>query len=228
MARSFSYSFPVGNTTDVCLLQTLAGTGSLVLNGNLVNLVNGQLSFIEKGYSRQLSLTSANNLSAQQFTINGIQNGVPITENIAGPNANTVYSTEVFDTIISISVNGAVNGISIGTGWKGFFPLIAVNLERDIINYTLTLATDGNDNSMAIFGTIDNIANNGETFLNMVVNNYNLFTVRALTALAQLVYTSTYTGTNLTPNPVYSSFVIQLGTSALSINVPIKLNFIQI
>lgn len=227
MSRSLSYIFPAGNTTDVCLPQTLAGAGNLIINGNLANLSNGQVSFIQKGYSRQISLTSANDLSGDQFTVTGIQNGVVLTENIAGPNNNTVYSNEVFDAITSISVDGAVNDVTAGTGWKGFFPLIAINLERDVINYTLTLSTDGNNNSIAIYGTIDNIINNGETFLDMVDNNYNLFTTKALTVLNQFAY-SNYPGTAITPNPIYSSFVIKLGTSAVSINVPIKLNFIQI
>jgi len=227
MARFLTYTFPPGNTQDVCLIQNIAGAANLVLNGNLVDKTTNTLNFLKYGYSRQVSLTSANNLSARQFTITGIQNGVILNETIGGPNNNTVYSTNVFDTITAISVNGAVNGISIGTGWQGFFPLIDINLEKDVINYTLTLATDGNNNSIAIFGTIDNIVNNGDTYLNMVANNYNLFTVKTLGVVNQFAYYN-YPGTSASLNPIYSSFVIQLGTAAAAaINVPIKLNFIQ-
>jgi len=227
MSRFLTYTFPAGNPTDICALQTLVGAGNLSLNGNLVDPTTGILNFLKYGYSRQLSLTSGNNLSARNFTINGTQNGVPLSEIIGGPNNNTVYSVQVYDTVTSISVNGAVNAVSIGTGWQGFFPLIGINLDREVINYTLTLATNGTNNSIAVFGTIENIINNGSTYLNSITNDYNLFTIKALTALNQYSYYN-YPGTAAAPNPIYSSLLIQLGTAAAAaINVPIKLNFIQ-
>lgn len=221
MSRSLSYIFPAGNTTDVCLLQTLTGAGNLTINGNLANLVNGQVSFIQKGYSRQISLTSANDLSARQFTITGMQNGITITENITGPNNNTVYSVQVYDVVSSISVNGAVNGVSVGTGWQGFFPLIAINLERDVINYTLTLARlTAASVSFSVYGTLDNIVNN-RTYLDRITNNdANLFQIQAPSTTANYVY-SGLTGT-------YTYILVQLGANATTITNSMKLNFIQV
>lgn len=220
MSRSLSYIFPAGNTTDVCLLQTLAGAGNLTINGNLANLVNGQVSFIQKGYSRQISLTSANDLSARQFTITGMQNGITITETITGPNNNTVYSVQVYDVISSISVNGAVNAVSVGTGWQGFFPLIAINLERDVINYTLTLARlTPASVSFSVYGTLDNIVNN-RTYLDHITNNSNLFQIQAPSTTANYVY-SGLTGT-------YTYILVQLGAAVGTIANSMKLNFIQI
>lgn len=176
MSRSLSYIFPAGNTTDVCLLQSLGGAGNLTINGNLANLVNGQVSFIQKGYSRQISLTSANDLSARQFTITGMQNGVTITENITGPTAGaTVYSTQVYDVISSISVNGAINAVSAGTGYIGFFPLIAINLEKPIISYSLTIAPDAATPTI-VYNTLYNMVGI-DTFLDLE-NDTNLFEIK--------------------------------------------------
>lgn len=220
MSRSLSYIFPAGNTTDVCLLQTLGAAGNLTINGNLANLVNGQISFIQKGYSRQISFTSVNNLSARQFTITGMQNGVTITENITGPNNNTVYSVQVYDVVSFISVDGTVNGVSVGTGWQGFFPLIAINLERDVINYTLTLAKlTATSISFSVYGTLDNIVNN-RTYLDHITNNANLFQIQAPSTTANYVY-SGLTGT-------YTYILVQLGASVDTIANSMKLNFIQI
>ena len=168
MSRYLKYVFPVASTTDVCLTQTLIIGGNLTLNGNLANSINSQVSFIEKGYSRQVSLTSANNLSAVQFTITGTQNEVVVTENIAGPHANTVYGTNIYDVITSISANTATNAVSVGTGYLGFFPLININLERDVINYALSTArlTAGSIHT-TIYNTISNI-NGSTTYLNLI------------------------------------------------------------
>lgn len=220
MSRFLTYTFPAGNTQDVCLSQTLAGGGNLNLNGNLVNPLNKQVSFIQKGYSRQISLTSGGNLSGATFTINGIQNGVAISENITGPNNNTVYSIQIYDVINSISVDQAVNAISVGTGFSGFFPLIGINLEKDVINYTLTIArlTDVSV-SFSVYGTLDRIINNGQTYANNITNNQNLFQIQAPATTANFVY-SGLTG-------IYAYILVQLGAAAGTIDKSMKLNFIQ-
>ena len=224
MARFLTYTFPAGNTTDVCQQQVLGGAGNLVLNGNLANPLTGNVSFISQGDSRQGSSTAT--AIVANCIITGTQNGIAISETISTANG-VVYSVQVYDTITSVYIAGAVT-VSVGTGWQGFFPLIKINLERDFINYSLTLATNGTNNSIAVFGTIENIVNNGSTYLNSVTNDYNIFTIKALTALNQYAY-SNYPGTTAAANPTYSSLIIQLGTAAAAaITVPIKLNFIQI
>lgn len=220
MSRSLSYIFPAGNTTDVCALQTLTGAGNLVLNGNLANPITNQVSFIAKGYSRSVSITSGDDLSARTFTVNGIQNGIIITETITGPNNTTVYGVEVYDVITSISVDDVATAVSIGSGWKGFFPLIGINLERDFINYTLTLAKlTANSVSFSVYGTLDNIINN-KTYLDNITNNANLFQIQAPGITANFVY-SGLTGT-------YSYILVQLGADQTRIANSMKLNFIQI
>ena len=72
------------------------------------------------GISRTVSLTSAGNLSALNFTITGTYLGQVISETRTGPNANTVYTTKVFDSVTKISVDGAVGtAVSVGTGLTG-------------------------------------------------------------------------------------------------------------
>ncbi len=224
MSRFLSYTFPAGNATDVCAPQTIVAAGNLVLNGNLVNKVTGVMSFVNQGYSRQVSITSTNNLTGRTFTVNGTQNGVPITENITGGNTTTVYGTLIYDVITSITVDGAVaSNVSVGSGWQGFFPLIGINLERDVINYTLTLGklTAANVNT-AVFGTLSNLVNNGHTYLDSITNNYNVFDIKVMGSSDNYVYT------NAGNIPTYSSLIIQLGASNASIDKSMQMNFIQI
>jgi hypothetical protein len=225
MSVSLKYVFPVANTSDVCALQTTAGAANLILNGNLANPISNQVSFISNGYSRSVSLTSTVNLSGVNFTIIGTQNGVSVSQTVAGPNNNTIYAnptTVVYDTITSISVSGAVaTGVSIGTGYTGFFPLININLERDVINYSLSTAqVTAASIHTTIFNTNDNIYQNGSTFLNSVANDYNVFSIKASSADAQLYL------------PVANivlcrSILIQINGALGEITNSIQMNFIQ-
>jgi hypothetical protein len=82
--------------------------GPLVLNGSLVDPTTGTVSFIDRGYSSGVTFTSGGNIAGATFTIVGINNGITITETIAGPNANTVSSVNIFQEIIHITVAGAI------------------------------------------------------------------------------------------------------------------------
>jgi hypothetical protein len=181
MSIKLKYVFPIANISDVCAAQTTAGAANLNLNGNLSDVTHNRISFITKGYSRQISLRSTGNLAGVVFTITGTQNGLVITENINGPNNNTVYSVLIYDVITSISSNAAVGtAITAGTGYQGFFPLIGINLEKDVINYTLSTAKlTAVSLHTTIFNTVDNIYNNGHTFLDGVNNNFNIFDIKA-------------------------------------------------
>lgn len=128
MARILSYNFPSVNKSlsAVCAVQNTAGAADLILNGNFVDPVTGGMSFKNKGYSRSVSFSSVANNSAVHFSIVGTENGVVVEENaIAGPNNSPVngpvFSAKTYDTITSISVDMAVNGIEIGGGLLGCF-----------------------------------------------------------------------------------------------------------
>ena len=220
--RSLSYTFPAGNVTDVCASQTLAGAGAMTLNGNLVNKVNGVMSFAVHGYSRGVSVFSTNDLSGVTFTIIGIQNGVSITENITGPNNSTTYGTLAYDTITSITANGAAAAVSIGSGWQGFF-MVAPNLWTDVVNYTLTLrgGAAATAPQFGVFGGLNNIVNNGSTYFTNIAAD-NIVPIRALAA-----YTAAYVYSN-TGNPTYAALIIQVGQSSATVANSITLNFMQV
>lgn len=112
----------VNNLAAIAPLQDTSGVGNLGL------LSMGP--FVMPQMARTVALTSANNLAARTFTINGISAAVDGTGNpagpfvvfseaIAGPNANTVYTARIYKSITFISVDGAVVGISAGYGTSG-------------------------------------------------------------------------------------------------------------
>ena len=95
------------------------GSIKLTLNGLLVG-VTGQVSFINSGYASGLSFTSVLNRATSTFTIVGTYNEKIITETIVGPNNNTVYSNNLFHTIVSISAigTGVANAFTIGSNYN--------------------------------------------------------------------------------------------------------------
>lgn len=106
------------SVANIGTYANVAAAQKLILNGLLVG-VTGQVSFINMGYASGLSITSGANISGVTFTIVGTYNGLIIQESMAGPNTNTVYTNNLFHTIISISVNGAVaNAFTIGSNYN--------------------------------------------------------------------------------------------------------------
>src|ERR1700749_753534 len=173
--RFIKYVFPAATGTEVCQLQSTAGAGSLVLNGNLSNNINTEVSFIDNGYCRNLLLFSANDLSAVNFTINGTQNGVGISETLQGPNNAKVATENVFDIITSITVDGAADAVTIGSGPVGFF--LAINIDQFLspIGYNLAVnfgSADpvSNSPSYTVYGTLDNISLNGYIYSDLIAN----------------------------------------------------------
>jgi uncharacterized protein YsxB (DUF464 family) len=223
MARTLQYIFPASNTSDVCKHQVTAGAGYLTLNGNLAVAGNNNITFlttptttnVAQGYSRNVSVTTNTNCNV---TVNGIQNGRVLTEIITGHANTTTYGVDVFDVITSVYVNTATSGITLGTGLTGFFPIITIDLDRDVINYTLTTGSS-NLVSTALFGGISNIAYNDSTYLNTVNNNNNIFKINA-NNLDQYVYSNA-------GNPTYSYLLVQV-ININNINNSMELNFLQI
>ncbi len=221
MSRFLQYTFPAGNTTAVCKLQTLTEAGSLTFDGDLSNQVGNYVSFASKGYSRAISLTSENDLSGVNFTISGVQNGVNVSEVLAGPDNDTVYSTLIYDTVFSISSNGAVDDVSAGTGWEGAFLPISINLEREVINYSLALSkTTAANVGFAVYGTLDFLLDNQSTLQQNITDNSALFPIEAMGADPQYIYSNI-------AHPLYAFLVVKLGENVGTIANGIKLTFRQ-
>lgn len=174
-------TWPKIDTKAVCNTQDVASAGTLELNGTLYDpSIPNQVSFINSNLIRSVSISSSNNLSARTFTISGFQNNAPVTEAIVGPNNNTVFGLKNYDVITSITVNGSVNGVSVGTGDIGYLPLFIVNTGTAVINYSMSIIfppTGTTNINYTIYQTLDQINNNFTAFDNQLAN---LFTVSGL------------------------------------------------
>lgn len=113
------YTWAAASATAVAQLQTTAGAGSLLVNGSLSTGTGGAQRASFGNVSRTVSLTSTNDLHLVNVTITGILQGAVVSSTIAGPNSNTVYTTQLYDTVTAISVNGAVTAMSVGSGTTG-------------------------------------------------------------------------------------------------------------
>jgi len=229
MSRYLKYTFPTIDTAAISLLQTLAGGGDLALNGTLVDSTGSEVSFITNGYSRTVSITSANDLSLATFTVTGTQNGVVVTENITGPTAGVTITGDLsFDVVTSISVDIAVRAVSVGSGADGFFRLITIDPNMGGLNYSLTLANDNilNQISTTIYGTNDKLEFNNSTYENNVLNNNSLFIVKDESATTNFVFPEPIEATLSFYMPLYRSLLIKLTGGTEFTNI--TLIFIQI
>lgn len=89
---------------------TPAGAGALGLAATTPGI---------NGYGYKVSITSVDDETSKNFTITGIPVGstTAITEVVAGGNNTTVYSTNYFSTVTSISVSAGTTGaITVGYG----------------------------------------------------------------------------------------------------------------
>lgn len=143
MAITFGYRHPftAASVNGICVAQTTSGASNLAINGSLAQTIypndGGTVSFFVDprspnavfggGYNVPITLTSAGNLSGVNFTITGTALNpynpfTPVTETIAGPSANTVSTTALFNRVLSISSSAAVgSNVSAGTGSSGSY-----------------------------------------------------------------------------------------------------------
>lgn len=88
--------------------QTLGGSGYFTLNG--AGVTSGEWVTPDL-FAKQIGFTSTGNLSGVTFIVSGYQDKnktILISEGIAGPNNNTVETTNYFYSIQSIAASGAV------------------------------------------------------------------------------------------------------------------------
>jgi hypothetical protein len=101
------------STAAIGALQTLGGAGYMSLTATPYTLTN---------YA-QVTLTSAGNISAVNFTIIGTDaTGALLTETIAGPNNTTVYFANIYVSVLQVYANGAV-GTNTSIGYSAVAPL---------------------------------------------------------------------------------------------------------
>lgn len=178
MATYVQYFWLEQDLSAVSALQNTSGAGNLLLNGTYANPPSTTISFVNQGFARQVSLTSANDLSAANFIVSGVQNNTVVTDMLSGPNNNTVITTDAFDIISSINVDMAVTGIQAGTGLNGYFPVIgrinttAVSLTPPSVNYALGFATEASNGcTYQIYQSLNDLRGNGVTYSNLITTN---------------------------------------------------------
>jgi hypothetical protein len=126
MYNNIIFNWPAQDLQAVANTQNMTDAGNLLLNGTYFIPMVNSINFVNQGFIRQVSLTSSNDLSAATFTVTGNQNGATVVNILAGPNNNTVVTTDYFDSIDYISVDRPVNGIQAGMGFQGFLPVINI------------------------------------------------------------------------------------------------------
>lgn len=89
------------STTKIAAAATLGGAGNMTLTGSAVNDGSNMASTV--------TLTSTGNISGVTFTVTGTDaSGAAATEDITGPNNNTVTGSTAFLTVTQIAADGAV------------------------------------------------------------------------------------------------------------------------
>jgi hypothetical protein len=92
--------------SSVCAAQTRGSAGALTLNGNAV--VFGAAQMLTK---RVITVFADSNNAGISFTITGTDgDGQPFTQTKAGPTASTPVDFGYYNTVSSVTVNGAITG----------------------------------------------------------------------------------------------------------------------
>jgi hypothetical protein len=143
------YNWIASNTQAICLTQNGVAGVPLLINGASAAAPFGS------NVIRTVSITSANNLAAINFTIVGFNQGTSISVTIAGPNAATVETVGVFfDTITSITPSANAAAVSIGNGGNGstywfnsvlygpYYTTYSANVLAGVVDYTLQLTAE--------------------------------------------------------------------------------------
>jgi hypothetical protein len=147
--RPAQFIFSAADRDGIAAAQTTAGAVALALNGALAlprqPWNSGPVGFMGAGVNRTLSLYSTGNLSGINFTIVGLDaSGNAVTEVLAGPNNTTVYSVNLYNTILSVTPNGAVaTAVEAGSGTTGATNWYAVDYYLDPANIGLWLKISG-------------------------------------------------------------------------------------
>lgn len=136
------FTVTAASTAAAAALQTTAGAALLTLAATPYT----------PAVPSTITLTSAGNISGVNFTLYGTDStGAAITEVLAGPNNNTVYSTKSYASITAIYANGAVGtNTSAGISSSVYMPVQPTKI-------TITSAA----NTSAIAFTIRGIAQDG-------------------------------------------------------------------
>ena len=197
MSQFYEYNWPAPVANGISLPQGLTANIPLLLNGSYVNKTTRTVNFVDDfGIVPRITLNSAANLSGINFHIAGYQNGVFISETLAGPNANTVTSVNCFDTLLQIIPNTtSVSTVQVGVAALGYFPMILLNtakLNTSSINYALNMVSaTANPATYQVFLSLKNNLGMGKyDDLTSAANGNFAAAAAAATASALIQYNS--------------------------------------
>ncbi len=149
--KSFSFAPITPSANGICLSQTPAGAGNLLLNGALAqsltlvdfNPRSASTGALPTGLaSYKIDFTSAGNDSGVNLTITGTDpDGKAQTELLAGPNANTVTSLKYFKTITQIAISGAA-AAALTSGINAAGQFVSQSVCLDIYEPYASIAVD--------------------------------------------------------------------------------------
>lgn len=145
--RPTKFTFAAADRDGICLSQTTAGSGSLVINGDLVDkpstMQGVTRAVVPGGAQRTMTLFSLGNISGVLFTFTGKNlKKETVTEALLGPTANaTVQTVNQYSQIDSIAVNAAVaTAVEVGTGPVGVTNWMVLDQNQNPSDATLYLA----------------------------------------------------------------------------------------
>lgn len=153
--RHYEYTPEAAGAATIAALQTLVGAGSLSLSGTYgANGFPSELAWT-------ITLTSANNLSAVNFTINYLSaQGNALSVTTTGPNATTKTTTVIASRITSITTDAAAAAVSVGHLNVGYGPWKHLPNRVGFVSPSTVAVALAGTASVAIEGTYANIADN--------------------------------------------------------------------
>lgn len=141
----FTKALAAASATAICLAQTPAAAGTLLLNGAAA-VGSPPVAVLDTG--RTVLVTFVGSEVGKNLTITGTgDSGGGISEVIAGTAPGTVVSKQMFKTITSVTISAAAAGaISIGTNATGGTPWVSIDPHRDEIQVGIQVEVVGTVN----------------------------------------------------------------------------------
>lgn len=130
-----SRALAAASGNNICLSQTPGGAGNMILNG--ASVVAG-IAVLDA--QRHVLFTPVADETGHNFTITGTdENGMVISEVLAGTNATPFSSILNYKTVTSIAISAAATG-AITVGTNGVGESVAIPLDLYLTPFNPTLA----------------------------------------------------------------------------------------
>lgn len=135
-----------------------------------------QVNLINHGSIRKVVLQSASNLSGVTFRITGRQNGIQLSENTVGPNANYILSVNYYDIIFDITpIAGVINPgetVLVSLDLVGYMPIIILNTSRNtgLQPWAVSFVTEDADFTYHMFLSLKDCTGKN-TYANLIANH---------------------------------------------------------